>query len=48
MPIRTTHILLVEDDADLRGLLRRNLQARGHEVRLLTDIDIHLVASSAE
>jgi DNA-binding response OmpR family regulator len=29
-----THILLVEDDAVLRDLLRRNLQARGHKVRL--------------
>lgn len=32
-----THILLVEDDAVLRDLLRRNLQARGHEVRLAED-----------
>lgn len=32
-----THILLIEDDAVLRDLLRRNLQARGHEVRLAED-----------
>lgn len=29
-----SHILLVEDDAVLRDLLWRNLQARGYEVRL--------------
>ena len=29
-----SRILLVEDDAVLRDLVRRNLQARGHEVRL--------------
>ena len=30
-------ILLVEDDEILRGLLARNLQARGHEVRSACD-----------
>lgn len=30
-------ILLVEDDAVLRDLLRRNLVARGHDVRLAAD-----------
>jgi len=30
-------IVLVEDDAVLRGLLARNLQARGHEVRAAGD-----------
>jgi CheY-like chemotaxis protein len=32
-----SRILLVEDDAVLRELLWRNLQARGHEVRLADD-----------
>jgi DNA-binding response OmpR family regulator len=31
------HILLVEDDAVLRDLLWRNLQARGYDVRLAGD-----------
>jgi CheY-like chemotaxis protein len=35
MPAR--HILLVEDDAVLCDLLRRNLQVRGHDVRLAGD-----------
>jgi CheY-like chemotaxis protein len=30
-------ILLVEDDAVLRDLLQRNLQARGHDVRVAAD-----------
>jgi DNA-binding response OmpR family regulator len=30
-------ILLIEDDAVLRDLLQRNLQARGHDVRVAAD-----------
>ena len=31
------HLLLVEDDDMLRELLLRNLQARGHDVRVAVD-----------
>ncbi len=33
----TSHILLVEDDESLRDLIKRILQARGHEVRVAED-----------
>lgn len=33
----TSRILLVEDDAVLRDLVRRNFQARGYDVRLAAD-----------
>ena len=36
-------ILVVEDDEVLRGLLERNLQARGHEVRSACDARTALV-----
>lgn len=37
-------ILLVEDDAALRDVLRRNLEARQHEVRIADDAQSALVA----
>jgi DNA-binding response OmpR family regulator len=39
-----SHILLVEDDTMLRGLLLRNLAARGHNVHLATDAQSALSA----
>ena len=45
MPAR--HILLVEDDIILRDVVRRNLLARGHEVRLAADAQSALASLQA-